>query len=61
MKRIYKNLTSMIYESFILELFILVLALYSYCGDKKYNTNFFKIICFKERKNMGVEETSGYK
>ena len=29
-----KNLTSMIYESFILELFILMLALSSYCGDK---------------------------
>ena len=30
-----ENLTNMTYESFILELSILVLALYSYCGDKK--------------------------
>ena len=30
-----QNLTSMIYESVILELSILVLALYSYCGDKR--------------------------
>ena len=29
-----KNLRNMIYESFILVLFILVLALYSDCGDK---------------------------
>ena len=30
-----QNLPSMIYESVILELFILVLVLYSYCGDKR--------------------------
>ena len=40
MKRSTENLTSMICESFILELyflelFVFVLALYSYCGDKK--------------------------
>ena len=29
-----ENVTSMIYESFILELFILVLVLSSYCGGK---------------------------
>ena len=29
-----ENLTTVIYEIFILELFILVLALSSYCGDK---------------------------
>ena len=41
----------MICESFILELFILVLALYSHCEDKKYSTDFFQITCFKERKS----------
>ena len=52
----------MIYESFILEIFILVLvlALYSYCGDKKLNTDSLKINWFKEHQNMAVEETSGY-
>ena len=30
-----ENLLSMMYESYILELFILVLRLYSHCGDKK--------------------------
>ena len=30
-----ENLTRVVYKSFILELFILILALYSYCGDKK--------------------------
>ena len=30
-----ENVTSMIYEFFILELLILTLDLYSYCGDKK--------------------------
>ena len=46
--------------NFILKLFLLVLALYSYCGDKKQNTDLFQITCFKEPKNMAVEETSGY-
>ena len=37
----------MIYEGFILELFILVLAFYSYCGYKKWNKDFFHshLIC----------------
>ena len=54
----------MIYESLILELFILVLAwnlaLQSYYGDKKQNTDFFQITCFMKRKNMAVEETLEY-
>ena len=41
--------------NFILELFSFLLALYSYCGDKKQNTDFFQIIYFKERKNMTIE------
>ena len=51
-----ENLRSVIYESFILELFILVSALRSYCGDKKQSPDFFQITCFKERKDMMVEE-----
>ena len=55
-----ENLTSMIYESFLWELyfefFFLALALYSYCGVKKQNTDFFRRTCFKELKNMVVEE-----
>ena len=49
-----ENSTSMIYKSFILELFILILALHYYRGDKQENTDFFQINCFKKRKNMAV-------
>ena len=48
----------MIYESIILELFILLFAFYSHCGDKRYEL--FQITCLKERKNMGVEDNLGY-
>ena len=55
-----ENLTSMIYESFLWELyfefFFLALALYSYRGVKKQNTDFFRRTRFKELKNMVVEE-----
>ena len=55
-----ETLANMIYKSFILEHFILVLAFYSHCGDKAKNTDFCQITCFKERRNMSVEET-GYR
>ena len=55
-----ENLTSMIYESFLWELsfefFFLALVLFSYCRVKKQNTDFFQITCFKELKNMMIEE-----
>ena len=36
-----------------------LLFYYWYCyADKKWNTDFFQITCFKERKNMAVKETS---
>ena len=44
MKRTTENVTSMTRASFwnfVLKLFILELALYPYCGDKKQNTDFF--------------------
>ena len=44
-----ENLRTMLYESFILEFFICVLEMCSYCGDKKQITD------------MSVEKTSGYK
>ena len=56
-----ENLTSMVYERFNLEFFILVLALYSHCVDKKYNTSFFQTTRFKQGKNMAFEETTGYR
>ena len=34
----------------------LVLALHCYSGDKIQNTDFFQITCFKENKNMMVEQ-----
>ena len=38
----------------------LVLALYCYCGDKNYNTNFFRITCFKKKQqHAGRKETQG--
>ena len=56
-KKVVKNLYMRAsYWNFCLELFVLVTALYSYCGDKKLKRNFFQIICFNERKNMAVEE-----
>ena len=48
----------MINEILILGFFSLVLALHSYCRNKKYKTDFFKMTFFTENMNMAVEETS---
>ena len=50
-----ENVTSMIYEFFILELLILALDLQSYCGDKKWNTDFFKSLVSKSARTWRLK------
>ena len=47
--------------NFIEEIFVLVLALHLYCGDKNQNTDFFQNTCFEERRSMTLEQTSKYR
>ena len=51
----------MICESFILEIFILILllALYSYCGDKKLNTDSLKSIGSKSARTWQLKRPQG--
>ena len=51
---IYKEKCS--FWNFIFGLFILILALYCYSGDKKQNTDFFQNTYFKQHKNLVVEK-----
>ena len=51
-----KNKTSMIYESLTLELFILVLALYSYCGDKSKIQTSFKSLASKSGRTWQLKK-----
>ena len=45
----------MIHKSLTVEVFTLVLELFSYCGEKKQNTNFFQITFFRKSNNMVVQ------
>ena len=62
MKRTTENVTSMTRASFwnfVLKLFILELALYPYCGDKKQNTTSFKSLVSKSARTWLLKRPEG--